>query len=162
MWVKKQQLELDMEQQTGSKLGKEYDEAIYCHLTYLTSMPSAHVKCQVNESQAEIKILGRNINNLRYADDTTLVAEREEELKTLLMRVKEESEKASLKLNFQKTKIMASGPITWWQIEGEKVEAVTDFISLGSKITEDGDFAAMKLEDTCSFEEKLWQTYMAY
>ena len=111
-------------------------------------MPSAHVKCQVNESQAEIKILGRNINNLRYADDTTLVAEREEELKTLLMRVKEESEKASLKLNFQKTKIMASGPITWWQIEGEKVEAVTDFISLGSKITEDGDFAAMKLKDT--------------
>ena len=162
MWVKKQQLELDMEQQTGSKLGKEYDEAIYCHLTYLTSMPSTHVKCQVNESQAEIKILGRNINNLRYADDTTLVAEREEELKTLLMRVKEESEKASLKLNFQKTKIMASGPITWWQIEGEKVEAVTDFISLGSQITEDGDFAAMKLEDTCSFEEKLWQTYMAY
>ena len=78
------------------------------------------------------------------------------------MRVKEESEKASLKLNFQKTKIMASGPITWWQIEGEKVEAVTDFISLGSQITEDGDFAAMKLEDTCSFEEKLWQTYMAY
>ena len=76
--------------------------------------------------------------------------------------MKEESEKASLKLNFQKTKIMASGPITWWQIEGEKVEAVTDFISLGSKITEDGAFAAMKLEGTCSFEEKLWQTYMAY
>ena len=125
-------------------------------------MPSTHVKCQVNESQAEIKILGRNINNLRYADDTTLVAEREEELKTLLMGVKEESEKASLKLNFQKTKIMASGPITWWQIEGEKVEAVTNFISLGSKITEDGDFAAMKLEDTGSFEEKLWQTYTAY
>ena len=102
MWVKKQQLELDMEQQTGSKLGKEYDEAIYCHLTYLTSMPSTHVKCQVNESQAEIKILGRNINNLRYADDTTLVAEREEELKTLLMRVKEECEKAGLTLNIQK------------------------------------------------------------
>ena len=112
MWVKKQQLELDMEQQTGSKLGKEYDEAIYCHLTYLTSIPNTYVKCQVNESQAETKILGRNINNLRYADDTTLMAEWGEELKTLLMRVKEESEKASLKLNFQKTKIMASGPIT--------------------------------------------------
>ena len=112
MWVKKQQLELDMEQQTGSKLGKEYDEAIYCHLTYLTSMPSTHVKCQVNESQAEIKILGRNINNLRYADDTTLVAESDEGLKSLLMEMKEESEKAGLKLTIQKTKIITSGPIT--------------------------------------------------
>ena len=86
-----------------------------------------------------IKIVGRNINNLRYADDTTLMAESEEELKSLLMRVKEESEKVGLKLNFQKTKIMASGPITSWQIDGETMETVTNFIFLGSKITADGD-----------------------
>ena len=93
----------------------------------------------LDESQAGIKIAGRNINNLRYADDTILMAESEEELKSLLMRVKEESEKAGLKLNIKKTKIMASGPITSWEIKGEKVEAVTDFIFLGSKITADGD-----------------------
>jgi len=93
----------------------------------------------LDESQTGIKIARRNINNLRYADDTILMAENEEELKSLLMRVKEESEKAGLKLNIQKTKIMASGPITSWQIEGAKVEAVTDFIFLGSKITVDGD-----------------------
>ena len=86
-----------------------------------------------------MKIAGRNINNLRYADDTTLMAESEEELKSLLMRVKEESERAGLKLNIQKTKIMASGLITSWQIVGGKVERVTDFIFLGSKITADGD-----------------------
>ena len=85
------------------------------------------------------KIVGRNINNLRYADDTTLVAESEEELKSLLMKVKEESEKADLKLNIQKTKIMASGPITSWQIDGETMDMVTDFIFLGSKISVDGD-----------------------
>ena len=90
-------------------------------------------------AQAGIKIAGRNINNLRYADDTTLMAESEEELKSLLMKVKEESEKVGLKLNIQKTKIMASGPITSWQIEGETVETVADFIFLGSKITADGD-----------------------
>ena len=90
-------------------------------------------------AQAGIKIAGRNINNLRYADDTTLMAESEEELKSLLMKVKEESEKPVLKLNIQKTKIMASGPITSWQIDGETVETVTDFIFLGSKITADGD-----------------------
>ena len=87
-----------------------------------------------------MKIAGRNINNLRYADDTTLMAESEEELKSLLMKVKEESEKADLKLNTQKTKIMASGPITSWQIEGEKVEAATGFLFLGSKIRADGDY----------------------
>ena len=91
----------------------------------------------------------------RYASNTTLMAESQEDLKFLLMRVKEESEKAGLKLNIKKMKIMTSSPITSWQIEGENVEAVTDFISLGSKITEDGAFAAMKLEGTCSFEEKL-------
>ena len=93
----------------------------------------------LDEVQAGIKIAGRNINNLIYADDTTLMAESEEELKSLLMKVKEESEKVSLKLNIQKTKIMASGPITSWEIDGETVETVADFILGGSKITADGD-----------------------
>ena len=93
----------------------------------------------LEEAQAGIKIAGRNIKNLRYVDDTTLMAESEEELKSLLMKVKEESEKASLKFNIQKTKIMASGPITSWQIDGETVETVRDFILGGSKITADGD-----------------------
>ena len=99
----------------------------------------------LEEAQAGIKIAGRNINNLRYADDTTLKAESEEELKSLLMKVKEESEKVGLKLNIQKMKIMASGPITSWEIDGEAVETVSDFI-LGSKITTDGD---------CSHEIKI-------
>ena len=94
--------------------------------------------CRVDEAQARIKIAGRNINNLRYADDTTLMAESEEELKSLLMKVKEESEKVGLKLNIQKTKIMASGPITSCQIDGETMDTVTDFIFGGSKITADG------------------------
>ena len=93
----------------------------------------------LEETQAGIKIAGRNINNLRYADDTTLMVESEEELKSLLMKVKEESEKVGLKLNIQKIKIMASGPITAWQIDGEVMETVTDFIFLVSKVTEDGD-----------------------
>ena len=100
----------------------------------------------MDEIQAGIKIARRNINNLRYADDTTLIAESEEELKSLLMKVKEESEKVGLKLNIQKTKIMASSPITSWQIDGETVVTVTDFIFLGSKITADGD---------CSHEIKI-------
>ena len=119
MQDKKQQLELDMEQQTGSKLGKEYVKAIYCHPDCLTSMQSMW-NARLDDSQAEIKIAERNINNLRYADDTTLVAESEKELKSLLMRVKEEHEKAGLKLNIQNTKIMASGPFTSWQIDGGK------------------------------------------
>ena len=106
----------------------------------------------LDETQAEIKIAGRNINNLRNADDTILMAEREE-LKSLLMKMKEESEKVDLKLNIQKTKIMASGPITSWQIEGEAMKTVTDFILGGSKITADGDYT-MKLIDACSLEEK--------
>ena len=93
---------------------------------------------RLDEAQAGIKISGRNINNLRYADDTTLIAENEEELKSLLMKVKEENKKAGLKLNIQKTKIMALGPITSWQIDGETTETVTDLIFLGSKITADG------------------------
>ena len=109
----------------------------------------------LDEAQAGIKIARRNIiNNLRYADDTTLMAESEEKLKSLLMKVKEESEKIGLKLNIQKTKIMASGPITSWEIDGETVETVADFIFLGSKIIADGD-CAMKLKDSYTLEGKL-------
>ena len=108
----------------------------------------------LEEAQAGIKIAGRNINNLRYADDTTLMAENEEELKSLLMKVKEESEKVGLKLNIQKTKIMASSPITSWQTDGEAMETVRDFIFLGSKSLQMVT-AAMKLKDTCSLKEKL-------
>ena len=106
---------------------------------------------RLDEVQAGIKMAGRNTNNLRYADDTTLMAESEEELKSLLIKVKEESEKVGLKLNIQKTKIMASGPITSWQIDGETIKTMTGFIFGGSKIT-----AAMKLKDACSLEENLW------
>ena len=108
----------------------------------------------LDEAQAGIKIAGRNINNLRYANDTTLMAESEEELKSLLMKVKEESEKAGLKLNIQKTKIMSSGPISSWQIGRETMETVTDFIFLGSKSLQMVT-AAMKLKGACSLEEKL-------
>ena len=108
----------------------------------------------VEEAQAGIKIARRNINNLRYADDTTLTAEKEEELKSLLMKMKEQSEKAGLKLNIQKTKTMATSPISSWQIEGGKVEAMTDFIFLGSKITQDGD-CTHELKTICSLEGKL-------
>ena len=112
-------------------------------------------KAGLDEAQAGIKIAGRNISNLRYADDTTLMAESEEELKNLLMKVKEESEKVTLKLNIQKTKIMASGPITSWEIDGETVETVSDLIFLGSKITLEMVTAAMKLKDAYSLEGKL-------
>ena len=134
MQVKKQQLELDVEQLTGSKLGKEYDKAVYCHPVYLTYMQSTSCEMLVWMNHRLESRLPGEINNLRYADDTTLMAESKEEVKNLLMRVKEESEKAGLKLNIQKTEIMASDPITSWQIEGEKVEALTDFIFLSSKI----------------------------
>ena len=107
----------------------------------------------LGDSQAGSKTARRNINNLRYADKNIRMAQSEEELKSLLMKVKEESDKAGLKLNIQKTKIMASGPITSWQIDGEKVRTVTNFIFLGSKITADG--AAMKLKHAFSLEEKL-------
>ena len=108
----------------------------------------------LEETQAGIKIAGRNICNLRYADDTTLMAESEEELKSLLMEVREESEKVGLKLNIQKTKIMASGPITSWEIDGETLETLADFIFGGSKITADGD-CSHDIKDACSLEEKL-------
>ena len=119
-------------------------------------MQSTSWDAGLDEAQTGIKIAGRNINNLRYADDTTLKAESEEIIKNLLMKVKEKSEKAGLKLNLQKTKIMASGPITSWEIDGETVQTVSDFIFWGSKITAEG--VAMKLKDAYSLEEKLWPT----
>ena len=118
-------------------------------------------KASLHELQAGIKIAGRNINNLRYADDITLMAESREELKSLLMRVKEECLKADLKLNIQKTKIMASGPIIWWQIDGETMETVTDFIFLGSKITADGECSHHEIKTLGPWKKSLysvWQT----
>ena len=122
------------------QIGKRSMSRLYI-VTLLINLYAEYIMSNagLEEAQAGIKIVGRNINNLRYADDTTLMAESEEELKSLLMKVKMESEKAGLKLNIQKTKIMASGPITSWQIDGETVETVTDFIFMGSKITADGD-----------------------
>ena len=134
-----------MEQWTGSKLRKEY-------IKWNT---------RLDEAQARIKIAGRNINNLRYADDTTLMAESEEELKSLLMKVKEESEKVGLKLNIQKTKIMASGPIASWQIDGETAETVRDFILGGSKITADGD-CSHEIKRRLLLGRKAMTTYTAY
>ena len=117
-----------MEQKTGSKLGKEYVKAVYCHPAYLTYKQSASWETLgLMKQQDGIKIAGRNINNLRYADDTTLMAESEEELKSLLMKVREESDKVGLKLNIQKMKIMASGLLTSWEIDGETVETVADY-----------------------------------
>ena len=112
----------------------------------------------LEEAQAGIKTTGRNIHNLRYADDTTLMAESKEELKSLLMKVKEESEKVGLKLNIQKTKIMASGLITSWEIDGETVETVSDFVFFGAPKSLQMVTAAMKLKDAYSLEEKLWPT----
>ena len=126
-----------MDQRTGSKSGKEYINTVYCHPAYLTYMQSTSYmhhfsNARLNEAQAGIKIAGRNINNLRYEDDTTLMAE-SKELKSLLINVKEESEKSGLKLNIQKTKIMVSSLSTSWQIDGVKMETVTDFISWAPK-----------------------------
>ena len=156
MQVKKQQLEPDMEQRTGSKLGKEYIRL--CVLSpCLFNFYAEYItwNARLDEAQARIKIAGRNINNLTFADDTTLMAESGEKLKSLLMKVKEESEKFGLKLNIQKTKIMASGPIISWQIDGETMETVIDFIFLGPKTTADGDFSR---EIKSFLEEKLWPT----
>ena len=213
MQVKKQQLELDMEQQTVSKLGKECVKAVYCHPAYLIYMQSesrlvmsdslqshglyspwnsrgqntgvgslfllqgsnsgiesmspalqadtlpaesqekAMRNAGLDEAQAGIKIARRNINNLRYADDTILMAESEEEMKSLLMKVKEEHEKAGLKLNIQKSKIMATGSITSWQIDGKTMETVTDFLFLGSKSTADGD-CSHEIKRRLLFERK--------
>ena len=139
------------------KIGKEVHQGCIL-LPCLFNLHGEYImwNARLDEAQARIKIAGRNINNLRYADDTTLMAESGEELKSLLMKVKEESEKVGLKLNIQKTKIMASGPITSWQIDGETMETVTDF-SWAPKslwmVT-----AAIKLKDACSLEGKLWPT----
>ena len=148
-----------MEQGTGSNGKGVHQGCILSHCLFNFYAENIMRNARLDEAQAGIKIAGRNINNLRYADDTTLMAESEEELKSLLMKVREESEKAGLKLNIQKNKIMASGPITSWEIDGERVETVTDFIFLGSKISQTV-IAAMKLKlkDACSLEEKLWQT----
>ena len=143
------ELEPDVEQQTGSKLGKEYIKAIYCHSAYLTYAKYIMQNAVLDDAQAGNKIARRNIS-LRYADDTTLMTE-SEELKSLLMKVKEESEKAGIKLNIQKMKIMASGPITSQQIDGERV---ADFIFLGFEITTDGD-CSHEIKNPCSLEGKL-------
>ena len=139
MQVRKQQLELYMEQQTGSNR-KRSTSMLYI-VTLLLNFYAEYImrNTGLEEAQAGIKIVRRNINNLRYAEDTTLMAESEEELKSLLMKVKVESEKVGLKLNIQKTKIIPSGLITSWEIDGETVETVSDFILGGSKITADGD-----------------------
>ena len=136
MQIKKQEWELDTEQQTGSKSEKEYIKVVYCHPAYLRY--AEYIMWNAGLDEAGIKIAGRNINNIRYTDDATLMAESEEELKSLLMTVKEEREKAGIELNIQKAEIIAYSPITSWQIEGETMEAVTDFILGGSKITADG------------------------
>ena len=140
MQVRKEQLELDMEATDWFQIGKGVRQG--CILSpCLFNFYAEYImrNAELDEAQAGIKLAGKNINNLRYAEDTTLMAENEEELKSLLTKVKEESEKFGLKLNIQKTKIMASSPITSWQIDGETVETVADFMVLGSKITADGD-----------------------
>ena len=140
MQVKKQQLEPDMEQWTGSKLGNKYVKAVYFHPAYLTYMQStSRETLGWIKHKLESRLLGEIPNNLRHVDDTTLMAESEEGLKSFLMKVKEESEKTGLKLSIQKMRIMASGPITSGQIDGETMETVRDFVFLGSKITADGD-----------------------
>ena len=149
MKVRKQQLELDMKLGKGVRQGCILSPCLFnLYAEYI--MKSAGM----DEAQTGIEIAWRNINNLRYADDTTLRTESEEELQSLLMKVKEESKKVGLKLNIQKTKIMASGPITSWQIDGEAMEAVTDFI-LGAPKSLKMVTAAMKLKDACSLEAKL-------
>ena len=153
--VRKQQLELDMEQTDWFQIGKGVHQG-FIFLPRLFNLYAEYImrNAGLDEGQAGIKTVKRNINNLKYADDTTLMAESEEELKSLLMKVKEESEKAGLKLNIQKTKIMASSPITSWPIDRETMETVKDFI-LGAPKSLQMVIAAMKLKDACSLEEML-------
>ena len=158
MWVKKKQLESYMKQLTGSKSGKEYVKAVYCHCLFNLYAEYIMLSAVIDESQAGIKIARRNINNLRYADDTILMAEKWRETKEPLDEGERRVKKVGLKLNIQKTKIMASGPITSWQIDGERVETVTDFILGGLQKSLQMVIAAMKLKDACSLEEKLWPT----
>ena len=153
MQVRKQQLKLDLEQHWFQIWKGVYQGCILspCLLNFYSEYIIKNVG--LKEAQAGIKIVGRNINNLRYEDDTTLVAESEEELKILLMKVKRESENVGLKFNIQKTKVMASGPIISWQIDGETLKTVTDFIVLGSKITADGDWS-LEIKRHCYLAEK--------
>ena len=144
MQVKKQQLELDIKQWTGSKLGKEYVKTIYCHPVYFTSMQSTYMwNAGLDESQAGVKIARRNVNNLRYADGPIVMAESKEELKSLLMKVKEESGKAGVKLNVQKTKIITSSPIISWQIDGQRNE-------------NSGRFYFLRLQNHCRWWLQPW------
>ena len=164
MQVKKQQLEMTWN--TSLVPNWEYVKAVCCHPPYLIIYRVHHTKCCSGWSTAGIKIAIRNINNLRYADNTTLMAESKEELKSLLMKVKEESEKVSWKLNTQKTKIMAYSSIISWQMNGETMETVRDFIYYYlcvcvSKITADGD-CSHEIKRHLLLEEKLWPTYTAY
>ena len=157
MQVKKQQWELDMEQQTGSKSGKEYIKAVYCHPAYLSSMQSTSWETLGwKKHKLESRLPWEIPINLRYADDTTLMEE-SKELKSLLMKVKEESEKAGLKLNIQKTKITSSGPITSWQIDGKQWKQWQTLFIRAPKSLQMVT-PAMKLKDACSLEEKLWPT----
>ena len=154
MQIRKQQLELDMDNRLVPNRKWSMSGCILSPC--LLNLHAEYImrNAGLEEAQAEIKIAGRNSNNYRYTYDTTLMAESEEELKSLLMKVKEESEKVGLKLNIQKTKIMASGPITSWQIDGETVETVSDFL-LGAPKSLQMVIAAMKLKNACSLEEKL-------
>ena len=156
MQVRKQQLELDMEQQTGSKQEKEYVKAIYCHPVYLTSAEHIMENARLDEAQAGIKIARRNINNLRHADDTTLMAESEEELKSLLMSERGEW-KSWLKAQHSENEDHGIWSHHFMGIDEETVETVSDFIFLGSKITADVD-CAMELKDAYSLEGTLWPT----
>ena len=155
MQVKNQQLELDVKQWTGSKSGKECIKAVYCHPAYLTYMQSTSYRMP-GRMKHKLESRWCNISNLKYADDTTLMAKSEKELKSLLMKVKEQSEKAGLKLNIQKRRIMASSPIISWQIDGETMETVREFISWAPKSLQMMT-AAMKLKEAFSLEENLWQ-----
>ena len=146
-----------MEQQTGSKLGKEYIKAVYCHPAYLTYMQSTSCEMLGWMKHKLESRLPQNINNLKHADDTILMAESKEKLKSLFLKAKEESEISGFKLNIQKTQIVSSGPISSRQIDGETMEAVTDFILFSPKSLEMVT-AAMKLKDACSLEEKLCPT----
>ena len=147
-----------MEQQTGSKSGEEYIKAVLLS-PCLFNLYAEYImrNAGLEETQAGIKVDGKNINNLRYVEDTTHMAESKEDLKSLLMKVKVESEKVGLTLNIQKTKIMASGPITSWEIDGETVETVSDF-NFGAPKSLQMVTAAMRLKDAYSLEEKLWPT----
>ena len=154
MQVRKQQLEPDMNDRLVPNRKGVHQGCILSPCLFNFYAKYIMRSAGLEEAQAGIKIARRNINNLRYADDTTLIAESKEELKSLLMKVKEESEKVGLKLNIQKTKIVASCSLTSWQIDGETVETVSNFIFLGSKITADG-ICSMKVKDTYSLEGKL-------